>query len=188
MSWKNHFDDNNYLEYTKYKLSNSTIPVIKGGQDPEVIYNSSIENYSEFIDYISNISYLHTPSYRDNTYININNTMSFKYNFAKPQTYTFILRFENFNQFMYNTTEIQNLRNNFKSKQKYINIVTNNIAFLKDTSNIFLEKYTILKDNITNHQEDIKYLKDNSSTHTKKILYYFKKIIVIYLLEETLLF
>jgi len=88
------FDDNNYLEYTKYKLSNSTIPVIKGGQDPEVIYNSSIENYSEFIDYISNISYLHTPSYRDNTYININNTMSFKYNFAKPQTYTFILRFE----------------------------------------------------------------------------------------------
>ncbi len=101
-------DNNNYLEYIIYKLSNSNIPNIVPG-----IYRgqTGIVNYSDFVDYISYVSHTCLPR-RSQTGVSWTNDMTFTYDFDKPQSYNIKLRVYGFNQLMYNTTYIHKLINN----------------------------------------------------------------------------
>ncbi len=160
-------DNNNYLEYTEYKLSNSTLPVIIGGH---YRYSRGIDNYSEFVAYISYISYTYPPS-QSSYGIHKQNNMLFKYNFDKPQAYGFQLYLNGFNQFMYNTTVIHNLTNNINSHQQ-------NITIFKDNSAIIRENMSILNNNIMIHHEyiikfknNIKYLQEDNILFKNYIKY-----------------
>ncbi len=151
--------DNNYLEYIKYELSNS----LYGNNNNKHFYINTIV---DFIYYISNMTlYQDQDELKDNglqftyTYVSLENT----------ECYINISIF-NFNQFMYNTTNIHNITNNINSQQE-------DIFFLKNNINYQLKDNKFFKDSINSQQEDITTFKSNLNYQDEYNDYFNNKII-----------
>ena len=152
------FDDkNNYFEYIKYKLSNSVTPSLTP------LYNSVIDNYSDFQDYMS-YSYSWKPPSNIGP---LRNQMWFQY-LCNAKKDHFSFEMNGFNQHMYNTRVMDVIKYNNITQQKDIDLLKNNsmsqqedIKLLKYNNNIFLKRYAILKDNSVRQKDEIIILKDS---------------------------